>query len=175
MAINVSVSYSQCLCPTDIPPTHVPWNPMGPVYVTIMDDNWKFCEFEVYYCWRTYQDPAPSPWIDVFVCSFTPTANCNENFSLSISKIYKRLGEKIIELNPNNLDWPAPPCPQVYPYYAVKTFGCYDNLDGFPCGGSVYCEYLYEVSLCQGQRIVTQIGLGSIGGNCPFGCSSGCQ
>ncbi len=165
---------AQCDCPQDIPPTNIPWTVEGPHYIFIYDDEGDHCVFEAYYCWRKILDYYPSPEIQVVVCKYSPTEDCNENFNLSVWEIYKKLGIKIIELNPDNLDWPAPPCPYGYPYYSVVTFGCYDVYDETPCGGLVYCKYLFEVCMSAGQRITKPLGATTVGDECPVGCDNKC-
>jgi hypothetical protein len=169
--------YADCQCPSDIPPTGESWTSQGPVYITLYDKDGDDCRFKVYYCWRQFSPMGPWPYddvVEIWVCDYSQTEKCHEDFDMEIWKIYKKLGEYIMMYNPDNLDWDYPPCNDpAYPNFVTIQFTCWDDYKN-PCG-SVYCKYSYWVRTCSGNPVSTPLDHEVVGGNCPEGCSSHCD
>jgi hypothetical protein len=166
-----------CQCPSDIPPTNVSWTSQGPVYIEIDDGNGHYCTFEVYYCWRQYAPVGPIPLlpvVEIWICDYDQTEECDEEFALAVWKISKKLAERIIVLNPNQLNWYYTPCQDpAFPNFATFSFDCWDLLNN-PCG-STYCRISYDVRICQGQVLMEELGRERIGQGCSGNCTSHCE
>ena len=162
-------------CPTNIPPTDIPWIQMGPDTLFFDMGNGDTCKYAVWYCYRQYSDDiSPAPFIEVFADGAVLIGPCNGS-NLTTFEFRKLINYEIIRLNPDNLNWPCPTCPDFIDNYSTWQYSCYDANDN-PCGASQFCRFTYRVCCDEnGDRKVVEIGSNSIGGDCPSGCSSGCN
>lgn len=144
-----------CSCPTDVPPTTVPWTSGS--YVTTLTFGSSVCNVEICYCTRQ-----TSPGNDDYfiACIIFQTAGCYG--SASPTDIWNQAMDSIYQANPAN--WPCPPCPSTSLVWQEVRTGCESstiNPDGTetlaPCGGHGYCFTSYYICcpITGGPRHVT--------------------
>lgn len=178
LSLGASKVYAQCL------PDTLPTNPacktswVSETTTMLVTVNGVTCSWTITYCWRTWG--CISPTTDIYVVNVTvPTPPPCNQVGITPWGYLKIAGANILQKNPNNLDWPCPPCDpnstgiingQVY--YGA----CYSG--NIQCAAVAWCQNKYY--LCcdpdTGERILTYIGAEAIG-DCVIGggCDTHCE
>ena len=163
-------------CPPDgaIPP-NIPWIDGGGTIVSITV-NGITCDYKVGYCWRNIGDV--EPMIEVYVWDVSPIdINCFNQIQPPPSgpELLKLAAYALIKQNPDNNQWPCPPCPTTEPNYRFYYDNCWYN--GSPCaGGNSYCRT--ELEVCcdgNGNRITNTLNSFVIGDDCVSPCEPQCN
>ena len=128
-------------CPAQFDPyPNIPWTNQGCV-IMMVSYNGTWCETNVCYCWRNVGISAP--FIEIYVNSHVLTnPNCT---NMPWQERCTWAGIQLIKSNPNNSNWPCPPCPSDLPNYNIYVGACLDTY-GLPCSnGRTYCKQTYIV------------------------------
>ncbi len=168
--------FAQCEsipCPSNIPPTSIPWIPMAQTTVNVIFPNGIVCEYYVCYCWRDVG--ITDQIIEIYVKGGGPVdPNCPPvEYLLDGPLVLRLLGEAVMRQNPHGLNWPCPECGQMAIEYRLYYERCW--FEGVPCaGGNSYCVGIYQVCCTAGMKFINKIGSSYLGDNCTYPCTGGC-
>jgi hypothetical protein len=176
-----SAALSQCVypacpsCPTDVPPTTVPWNSGS--YLCSLTINGHSCAVKICYCFRETSPGNDDYYIAaVMICD----PSCPGG-AIDYTALWNQAMDTIFNANPAN--FPCPPCPSTNRVWReVRTSCVRDHLVQVdpthqveviePCDGHGYCYTSYYVCCDQqGHRNVTYGWQSFSNYTCDEGCN----